>query len=206
MDTRTSITHTLLLWLKTRTVRIYLGIAVCMIVLQGVLLFVMGQPMTCPCGHVALWTGVINGPENSQQLSDWYTLSHIVHGVLFFWVLSLITKYTRFKFTLLQRFLIALGIEIGWELFENSDFIINRYRSATIAFDYYGDSIVNSISDSIAMSVGFLLATKIRTSLIVAAIIFMELLAAYVVRDNLTLNIVMLLYPIEAIQVWQSSQ
>jgi phosphate starvation-inducible membrane PsiE len=177
-----------------------------MIVLQGALLFVMGQPMICPCGHVALWTGVINGPENSQQLSDWYTLSHIVNGVLFFWILSLITKYTRFKFTLSQRFLIALGVEIGWELFENSDFIINRYRSATIAFDYYGDSIVNSISDSIAMSVGFLLAKKIRTSLIVAAIIFMELLAAFMVRDNLTLNIVMLLYPIEAVQVWQSSQ
>jgi hypothetical protein len=161
----------------------------------------MGRVPYCECGFVSLWTGTVNGPENSQQLSDWYAPSHFIHGVLFFSFLFLILRRTSIGF----RFVIAIILEASWEIFENSPFIINRYREATIAVGYTGDSVINSIADIAFMSLGFLFARYIPVWLSVALVIFLELFVGYMIHDNLFLNIVMLVYPLDIIKVWQGS-
>lgn len=158
-----------------------------------------GRPPFCPCGHIALWAGDPNSPENSQQLSDWYSLSHIIHGFLFYGLLwSVLPGRLR-----LWALPVAVLIEGGWELLENSPIIIDRYRAATIAVGYSGDSILNSMSDIVMMSIGFAIARRLPVWATVALAIFFELLALAVIRDNLTLNVLMLVHPIDAIRVWQ---
>jgi hypothetical protein len=159
-----------------------------------------GRPPICPCGHIALWAGDPNSPENSQQLSDWYSLSHIIHGFLFYGFLwSVLPGRLR-----LWALPLAVMIEGGWELLENSPIIINRYRAATIAVGYSGDSILNSMSDIVMMSIGFAIARRLPVWGTVALAIFFELLALATIRDNLTLNVLMLVHPIDAIRVWQA--
>lgn len=161
--------------------------------------FALGRPPLCTCGRVALWTGTVNGAENSQQLTDWYSPSHIVHGFLFFaaaaWLLPRVRVGTRL--------VLAMLIEAGWELLENSPIIIDRYRAETAAFGYSGDSILNSVSDMAMMAVGFVLAARLPWRWSVAAVVALELIPLAVIRDNLTLNVVMLLHPLAAIRVWQ---
>ena len=159
----------------------------------------MGRSPLGPDGKFGLWEGNIWSSENSQRLADPYSFSHIVHGVLFYAALWLVAR----KMPVRHRLLIALALEAGWEILENSPLIINRYREATISLGYVGDSVLNSMSDILMMTIGFLFACKVRPRISVAAVIVMEVGCALWVRDNLTLNIIMLIHPIDAIKHWQ---
>lgn len=177
----------------------YIPVAL-VVVAVGLIEYTQSRLLICKCGYVKFWEGVVNSSENSQQIADWYSLSHIIHGFIFFGVTWLLVR----KWPLAYRLLAATLIEGGWELLENSSFIINRYREGTISLDYFGDSIINSTSDIGFMIVGFFIASKLPWKITLIAALAMELLALYVIRDNLTLNIIMLLYPLEAIKNWQA--
>lgn len=160
----------------------------------------MGRPATCRCGTIRLWQNAVPSAENSQQIADWYTPSHIVHGLIFFALL----RWAAPRLVLGARALIALAMEIAWEITENTNWIIDRYREATIALDYYGDSVLNSVSDMAAMLLGFWLAARLPGWAAVALAVGLELLALAVIRDNLTLNLLMLVWPVQAVRDWQA--
>jgi len=164
------------------------------------ILLAMGRNPICMCGTVELWVGTRDSPKTSQMLADWYSLSHIVHGLLFFAGLWLFARRLRLG----TRFLIALFIEASWEVIENTPVVIDRYRATTAALGYTGDSVINSLSDILMMAAGFLLARKLPLWASIGLFAALELVPLFVIRDNLTLNIIALLAPNAAIQAWQA--
>ena len=182
----------------TATSRPFL-VALGLVAAAVLILLWMGRNPLCTCGRVDLWGQV--GPEQSQMLFDWYSLSHLVHGFLFYLALAWLAP----RWDVRWRFTVALAIEAAWEILENTPMVIDRYREATAALGYEGDSILNSLSDIAMMALGFLLARKIPTWASVAAVLIAELIPLLVIRDNLTLNVWMLLWPTEWLLNWQSA-
>ncbi|MEK7561019.1 MAG: DUF2585 domain-containing protein [Patescibacteria group bacterium] len=179
----------------------FIALAVAIIAVQALALWMMGHVWICECGYIKLWHGVTFSAENSQHISDWYTFSHVIHGFAFYGLAWLLGR--KRGWSVGRMFLLAIAAESAWEIFENTDFIINRYREATVSLDYYGDSILNSVMDTLFMAAGFLLAAKLPVWTIIAATIALEVWIGWAIRDNLTLNIIMLLYPFPAILQWQ---
>jgi hypothetical protein len=170
------------------------------VIVAAAILLAMGRHPICTCGTVELWVGVRDSPKTSQMLADWYSFSHIVHGLLFYAALWLVAR----RWPLQWRFLTALVIEASWEIIENTPMVIDRYRTATAALGYSGDSVINSVSDILMMAVGFLAARKLPVWAAIALLLVLELVPLYVIRDNLALNVWMLLWPDQAVRVWQA--
>lgn len=178
---------------------VIVGMVVIMAVTGGIEAW-SGRALLGPDGLFGWWDGNIWGSENSQRVADAYSFSHIIHGMIFYWFLWLVARKVPVKY----RFIMALVLEAAWELLENSPIIIDRYRAATIAQGYVGDSVLNSVSDVLMAGIGFVIARYSRVWATVVLIVMMELGCLFWIRDNLTLNVVMLVYPIESLKVWQS--
>jgi hypothetical protein len=183
-----------------RALSLWLLAALAALAIQAVALWAMGLPLICKCGAVDFWHGNPSGPETSQHLTDWYTYTHIIHGFGFYLLLWLIAPRLPFG----PRLAIAVGLESAWEVIENTPLVMDRYRQSALARGYFGDSVVNSIFDSLASAVGFVLAQLLPAWQSVVLIVAIELILGYMVRDNLTLNIIQLIYPSELISNWQS--
>ncbi len=183
----------------------YAACAAALVAFQVAVLHGFGQPLIAASGHILLWVGDPRSADTSQQLTDWYSFSHIIHGFIFFGLLRFLAP----NLPLAARFLIAMGIEIGWEITENTPAIIQHYRKQALAAGYVGDSILNSVSDTVMMSCGFFFASRVRARAVVALALAFELFTACAIRDNLTLNVLGLIAPsdwapMHAIHDWQA--
>jgi hypothetical protein len=171
------------------------------------ILLAMGRVPICTCGTVKLWWGNVQSAENSQHIADWYSFSHVIHGLLFYFFAHILWR--RWKWfggkPASWALPIAVAFEGCWELLENSPMIIERYRAVTVSLGYNGDSVINSLSDIGFMTLGFLIASRLPAwASVVLAIVF-ELFTLAMIRDNLTLNVLMLVWPIDAIRLWQAA-
>ena len=187
-------------WSERTSLSTWLLIGSAVIVLQALALLAMGLPAICRCGTVELWHGNPSGPETSQHLIDWYTYTHVIHGFGFYLLLWLVAPRMPFG----PRLALAIGLEAGWEIIENTPFVMDRYRQSALARGYFGDSVINSVADTLAAAFGFVLARRLPVWSIVALAIAMELFALYIIRDNLTLNIIQLIHPSDALSRWQA--
>jgi len=178
----------------------YVLVAAAIVVATAVVERAMGRVLVSKSGRVMPWNGNVNSPENSQQMTDWYSFSHVIHGIAFYAIFRLVG---RGKWPLGWMLVAAMGAEAAWEVFENTPFTIERYRKATIALDYYGDSVLNSTCDILCCIAGFLLAAKLPWWGSLAIVVLNEVFVGLMIRDNLTLNIIMLVKPIESIRRWQ---
>jgi hypothetical protein len=169
-----------------------------LLALLAIVLLLMGRPPWCECGSIKLWHGEVMSSENSQHIADWYTFTHVIHGFGLYGILWLVGR----RWSLELRFLLALLIEVAWEIFENTAFVIERYRD-TAAQGYYGDSAINSEVDVLAFILGFVLAARLPVWATIVLAVVIEGVLAYAIRDNFTLNIIMLIYPFETIRQWQ---
>jgi len=177
-------------------------IALLIVVAAAAIELSFGRNPICTCGTIDLWVGARDSPKTSQMLLDWYSLSHVVHGLLFYGALWLIAHRRPVEW----RFLAALCVEASWEVVENTPFVINRYRATTAALGYNGDSVLNSMSDVAMMALGFLLARRLPAWAAVGLVVVLEIVPLLVIRDNLTLNVWQLIAPNEALQSWQSAR
>jgi hypothetical protein len=175
--------------------------AILIVVAAAAIELAMGRHPICTCGTIELWVSERDSPKTSQMLADWYSLSHIVHGLLFYAALWLVGR----RWPVEWRFLAAILIEAAWEVIENTPFVIDRYRTATAALGYSGDSVINSMSDILMMALGFLIARRLPWWASVLLVLVLELIPLYVIRDNLTLNVWMLLAPSDALRAWQAA-
>lgn len=174
--------------------------ALVILVAAAAILLAMGRNPICTCGTIDLWVGARDSPKTSQMLADWYSLSHIVHGLIFYALLWLIAR----RWPAEWRFVVALLVEASWEVVENTPFVIDRYRATTAALGYTGDSVINSLSDILMMAVGFFAARRLPVRASIVLLLVLELVPLLVIRDNLTLNILTLLRPSKAVQAWQA--
>jgi hypothetical protein len=184
--------------IMTATRRPY-AVAFAIFALAAAILFLMGRNPICTCGRIDWWGPV--GPTQSQMLADWYSLSHLVHGFLFYAALKWLAPHWPVEW----RFVAAMAVESAWEVIENTPMVINRYREATAALGYEGDSILNSLSDVAMMAIGFLLARKLPLWASIATVLVLELIPLMIIRDNLTLNVWMLLLPTDWLREWQAA-
>jgi hypothetical protein len=176
------------------------ALAALLILLAAIALLAMGRNPICTCGTIDLWVGARDSPKTSQMLADWYSLSHVVHGLLFYAALWLVARRCPIEW----RFIAALLIEATWEVIENTPFVIDRYRETTAALGYTGDSVINSMSDIMMMYVGFAAARRLPVWMSIALLFVLEIVPLFVIRDNLALNVWTLIAPNQAIQAWQS--
>lgn len=176
-----------------------IALAAAFVLLTLTTLWLMGRVPVCACGSVKFWFGPVTSDETSQHFTDWYSFTHVTHGFLFYAATWLLLR----NWTLGSRLAVAIAIEGAWEVFENTSFIIDRYRELTYSLDYYGDSILNSAGDLAAMILGFLIASRLPVWAAVLAGITIEIVLAVVIRDNLSLNVIMLVWPAEFIKDWQ---
>jgi len=183
-----------------RPYRIDIVAAVLLTLLTGRLERQMGRPLTYRNGPVRLWSGDISSDQNSQQVADPYTFTHVTHGALFYALTSLVLPAASVG----PRFVLAVGLEGAWEAYENTRTVIERYRAVTISLGYYGDSVLNSVCDIVACMIGFWLTARLPRAATIAWIVAVEIVLAFWIRDNLTLNILMLIYPLDAIRTWQA--
>lgn len=181
--------------------RVWAAGVIALIATQALVEHLMGRVAICTCGYVKLWEGEVMSAGNSQHLTDWYSFSHIIHGFGFYFLFWLIGR----RWPIGLRFLAAVSIEVSWELIENTSFIIDRYRAETISLNYYGDSIINSVSDTMMAIAGFWLARFLPVKLVVALAVAMEIVVGVMIRDNLTLNVLMLIHPVHAVEAWQAA-
>jgi hypothetical protein len=178
----------------------YAVYAAALVAVQIAVLWSFGQPPFAASGHLMLWVNDPFSPDTSQQFADWYSFSHIVHGILFYGLTHLIAP----RLPLGARLLIAMGIEISWEIAENTPFVINAYRKQALAVGYTGDSIFNSVMDTLMMGLGFFLAARLPVRGTIALALALELFAGVMIRDNLTLNILNFVAPMDSIHGWQA--
>ena len=178
----------------------YIIAGIVIVLVAIAILFSMGRIPFCKCGVISVWSSDVMSSQQSQQFADPYSFTHVIHGIIFYFLLWAI--FGR-KLTPWQRLLLAIGIESAWEILENTPYVIERYRAATISLDYYGDSIFNSVGDIISMALGFVMAWKFPKKVTVAIVVLIEVGLLYFIHDNLTINIIMLIHPIESIKTWQ---
>ena len=181
--------------------RLIAYLVILFLVTQGAVLYFMGQPLQSQSGIIEIWHGIVKSPENSQQLSDWYTYSHVIHGFIFYLFFSLLFP----KLHPAIRLLCALGVEMAWEITENTPWLINHYRQQALAMGYSGDTVLNSLADSIAMIVGYIIAWRSPIFITILLALALEIGVAYSIHDNLTLNILNFFYQFDFIRSWQSS-
>jgi hypothetical protein len=179
----------------------WLSIIPALLVLQGLILLAEGRVPYCTCGYVKLWHGVVQSSENSQHIFDWYSFTHVLHGFWLYLLLWLVLP----RAPVAARLALAVLLEGGWEVLENTNFVIERYRASTISLDYYGDSVVNSIADTVSMMFGFVLAWFLPLWSVIGLGVAVEAGLLYMIRDDLLLNVVMLIYPLDGIKAWQEA-
>ena len=179
------------------------GLALLLVAVAAAILLAMGREPICKCGYVKFWQAQVFSSENSQHIADWYTFSHIIHGFLFYGLFWLIRRVTGLPISFGVALLLSIVVESAWEITENSPAVIDHYRSATISLDYYGDSVLNSVCDILSMVLGFVIARLAPVWLTVSSALAMELIVGWLIRDNLTLNVIMLLWPMDWIKAWQ---
>lgn len=179
---------------------IYLIGAILLAVIQVAVLWWFGQPIISASGQIMLWQGEIMNPENSQQIADWYTFSHFIHGVIFFWFFTWLFP----RWSVMQRLFAAVAVEVSWEIFENTPWLIEKYREQALAQGYFGDSILNSFCDTVAMAAGFFFASRNRFFWCVIVCVALELFVGYYIRDGLALNILNFIVPLDSVHSWQS--
>ena len=185
---------------RTQTALLIAGI----VLAAGLAEYLMGHPLICKCGYVKLWHFDVQSAENSQHLIDWYTPSHLIHGFLFYWALWLLSRFVPMSFGL--RLVLAVLMEASWAVVENTEFVLNHYREITISLDYYGDSVINSVMDIVFMVLGFFIAARLPVWLTVTIAAALELFVGAMIRDNLTLNVLMFLWPLDSVLQWQQGR